>query len=128
RRLRVSRDVVVWEPGGGRVPRGVSRSGGRRVVCAPARSFRSVDYRWLPAADPFGQCRMILPREKDHEYDIEHGMDETGERFWIRTNGGGRRNFRLVTAPLDDARPEPWSEVLAHRDDVMLEDFDVFAR
>jgi oligopeptidase B len=55
-------------------------------------------------------------------------MDPTGERFWIRSNGGGRRNFRLVTAPLDDARAERWTEVLAHREDVMLEDFDVFAR
>jgi oligopeptidase B len=55
-------------------------------------------------------------------------MDAHGERFWIRTSGGGRRNFRLVTAPLDDARAERWTEALAHREDVMLEDFDVFAR
>ena len=107
---------------------GVFRSRSRRVVFAAARSFTSGDYRWLRADEPFGQWRMIQPREKDHEYDVDHGMDERGERFWIRTNGGGRRNFRLVTAPVDDARAERWSEVLAHRDDVMLEDFDVFAR
>src|SRR2546428_10942127 len=71
---------------------------------------------------------MILPREKDHEYDVDNGLDATGERFWIRTNGGGRRNFRLVTAPMDDARGERWTEVLAHREEEMLEDFDVFAR
>jgi oligopeptidase B len=107
---------------------GVFRSRSRRVVFAAARSFTSGDYQWLRADEPFGQWRMIQPREKDHEYDVDHGMDERGERFWIRTNGGGRRNFRLVTAPVDDARAERWSEVLAHRDAVMLEDFDVFAR
>jgi oligopeptidase B len=107
---------------------GVFRSRSRRLLFTAARSFTSGDYRWLPAGQPFDDWRMIQPREKDHEYDVDHGMDQTGERFWIRTNGGGRRNFRLVTAPLDDPRAERWTEVLAHRDDVMLEDFDVFAR
>jgi oligopeptidase B len=47
--------------------------------------------------------------------------------LYIRTNAGGRRNFRLVVTPIDDPRPERWQELIAHRDDVMLEDVDVFA-
>jgi oligopeptidase B len=107
---------------------GVFRSRSRNIVFAAARSFTSGEYRWLSAAEPFGEWRMIRPREKDHEYDVDHGIDAAGERLWIRTNGGGRRNFRLVTAALDDTRGERWTEVLAHREGVMLEDFDVFAR
>jgi oligopeptidase B len=107
---------------------GVFRSRSRKVLFAAARSFTSGEYRWLPATAPFGEWRLILPREKDHEYDVDHGIEPRGEHFWIRTNGGGRRNFRLVTTPVDDTRAERWREVLAHRDDVMLEDFDVFAR
>jgi oligopeptidase B len=107
---------------------GVFRSRSRKIVFAAARSFTSGEYRWLSAAEPFGEWRMIRPREKDHEYDVDHGIDAAGERLWIRTNGGGRRNFRLVTAALDDTRGERWTEVLAHREGVMLEDFDVFAR
>jgi len=107
---------------------GVFRSRSRKIVFAAARSFTSAEYRWLSATEPFGAWRTILPREKDHEYDVEHGIDTHGERFWIRSSGGGRRNFRLVTAPIDDARPERWTEVVPHRADVMLEDFDVFAR
>ncbi len=107
---------------------GVVRSRSRAVVLAAARSFTSGEYRWLPAREPLGEWRLIQPREKDHEYDVDHWTGAGGDRFWIRTNGGGQRNFRLVTAPLDDARAANWTEVLAHRDDVMLEDFDVFAR
>src|SRR5438093_39627 len=66
---------------------------------------------------------MFTAREKDHEYAVDHG----GDRFYIRTNGGGRRNFRLVWAPVADPRPERWTELIAHRDEVMLEDLDVFA-
>jgi oligopeptidase B len=103
---------------------GVFRTRSRAFVMAASRSFTSGEYRWLPAGEPHAAWRLIAPRERDHEYDVDHG----GDRFWIRTNGGGRRNFRLVTAPVDDPRPERWTEVLAHRDDVMLEDLDVFAR
>ena len=71
---------------------------------------------------------LILAREQDHEYHVEHWMGEgADERFYIRTNGGGRRNFRLVTAPVADPRPSSWIERIAHRDDVMLEDVEVFA-
>ena len=38
--------------------------------------------------------KLIAPREKEHEYDVDH-RDGT---FCIRTNDKGR-NFRLVTAP-----------------------------
>jgi oligopeptidase B len=127
-RLGVSADDLLLEERDELFRLGIFRSRTRRILFAAARTFTSGDYRWLSAAEPFGEWRMIQPREKDHEYDVDHGIDDRGERFWIRTNGGGRRNFRLVTAPLDDARAERWTEVLAHREDVMLEDFDVFAR
>ncbi|HEV8586596.1 MAG TPA: S9 family peptidase [Methylomirabilota bacterium] len=107
---------------------GVFRSRSRAVVFAAARSFTSGEYRWLPARAPHGEWRMIQPREKDHEYDVDHWTGPGGDRFWIRTNAHGQRNFRLVSAPTGDPRAANWTEVLAHRVDVMLEDFDVFAR
>ena len=84
--------------------------------------------RYCPAADTGAPWAVILFREQDHEYHVDHGMGEGAEeRFYIRTNGGGRRNFRLVTAPVADPRPERWVEEIAHRDDVMLGDVEVFA-
>ena len=127
-RLGATADDLLLEETNELFRLGVFRSRSRKLVFAAARSFTSAEYRWLPAAEPFGAWRMIQPREKDHEYDVDHGVDPSGDRLWIRTNGGGRRNFRLVTAPLSDPGAEHWTEVLAHREDVMLEDFDVFAR
>ena len=65
---------------------------------------------------------MIAPRASDHEYDVDHRDD----LFYIRTNQEGRRNFSIVTAPVDDPDPERWREVVPHRDDVMLEGIDLF--
>ena len=69
----------------------------------------------------------MLGRQKDHEYSVDHGAGPGGGVFYIRTNANGQRNFCLVAAPADDPGPERWHELIAHRDDVMLEDVDVFA-
>jgi oligopeptidase B len=101
----------------------VSRDRSLAYVLASSGSFTSTEVRYLPADRPAASWTCILPREADHEYHVDHGAG----LFYIRTNGGGRRNFRLVTVPVDDPRPERWTELIAHRDDVMLEDVDVFA-
>jgi oligopeptidase B len=46
--------------------------------------------------------------------------------WFIRTNDLGR-NFRLVTAPAATPDREHWTELIPHRDAVMLEDVDLFA-
>src|SRR5262249_41744042 len=84
---------------------------------ASPRPRRAMSPRRIPPAPGSS-----WPREKDHEYDVDHG----GDFFYIRTNGGGRRNFRLVRTPVADPRPERWEELIPHRENVMLEEFDVF--
>jgi oligopeptidase B len=105
----------------------VARSRSLAYLFLISGSFTSTEMRYCPAAEPDSAWRMILPREKDHEYQVDHGRGPDGDLFYIRTNGGGRRNFRLVTAPVDDPRPDRWRELIPHREDVMLEDVDVFA-
>ena len=102
---------------------GVERSRSRAYLFLGVGSFTSSEWRYLRADEPGGAWRMLTVREKDHEYAVDHG----GDRFYIRTNGGGRRNFRLLAAPVDDPRPERFTELVAHRESVMLEDVDVFA-
>ena len=63
-----------------------------------------------------------MTQQQDREYDVDHH----GDRFYIRVNDTGR-NFRLVSTPVEDLRPERWQEVLAHDPDVMIEGVDLFA-
>jgi oligopeptidase B len=106
---------------------GVERSRSRAYLFLVAGSFTSSEWRYIPAGDPAAVWKMLTPREKDHEYAVDHGNDGGGDRFYIRTNGGGRRNFRLVSAPVDAPRPERFTELIPHRAEVMLEDVEVFA-
>jgi oligopeptidase B len=76
----------------------------------------------LPAAEPEGRFTLISPREDEHEYSIDH----RNGLWFIRTNDRGR-NFRLVTAPVATPGREFWTELIAHRDGVMIEEIDLFA-
>jgi oligopeptidase B len=100
----------------------VWRSRSRAMLFAGSYSFTSTETRFVPATQPYGVWQIVHPREGDHEYHVEH----SGELFYIRTNGDGLRNYRLVTAPVTDPAKARWTEILPHRDDVMLEDLDVF--
>jgi oligopeptidase B len=43
------------------------------------------------------------------------------------TNEKGAKNFKLMETPVGKTGQEHWKEVIAHRDDILIEDFDVFA-
>lgn len=81
----------------------------------------SQEYRYLEADRPFDEFKTFLPRGRDHEYQIEHFDD----RFIIRTNDQAK-NFRLMSTPLDRTAREHWREIIPHRDDVYLGDFELF--
>jgi len=98
-----------------------TRSGGYLLLTSASHTTSEV--RFLSADDPFGQFRLMAPREDHHEYYAEHhpgpqpGAGE--EVFFIRTNSGGR-TFRLVTAPVRTPGQESWREVVPNRPEVML--------
>ncbi len=81
----------------------------------------NLETHYLSASDPLGQFRLIRPRQKDFFYEVEHH----GAHFLIRTNWNAR-NFRLMQAPIEQPGPEHWTEVIAHRPEVLLDGVEVF--
>ena len=104
---------------------GVAKTLDERFLLVGSESKDASEWRVADAdaggALPFAM-RTVLARRADVEYDVEH----RGGRFYVRINDTGR-NFRLVT--LDAAAPDlaHAEELIAARDDVMLDDVDVFA-
>src|SRR6202008_3578377 len=87
-----------------------------------AFSKTSTDFRYLPANEPNGTWKVILARQPDHEYDVDH----RGDLFYIRSNKGAK-NFRIVTAPVADPSEKNWKEFVAHRPAVKIEGIDLFS-
>jgi oligopeptidase B len=122
-RLGAAADALLYEETDELFRLWVWRSRSRAFLFLGSHSFTSTETRFLSAAQPDRVWQMIQPRERDHEYHVDHA----GDRFYIRTNGDGARNFRLVTAPIDAPGKARWTEILAHREHVMLDDLDVFS-
>jgi oligopeptidase B len=88
---------------------GSTRSDSWIVIQSASRTSSEV---WLlstdrPTDDPF----VVLERRPD----VEYGIDHWGEMFVMHTNDDAV-DFRLLTAPVeaDLARPESWTELVAH--------------
>ena len=80
------------------------------------------DYHILDANNPNGDFKQFIPRdEKAHEYSIAHFED----KFYIVTNWDAT-NFQLMETPVNATGKENWKEVIAHREDVLLEGIELF--
>ena len=85
-------------------------------------STMSSEYRICSADDPHGSFSIVQPRERGLEYDIDHYQDH----FYMVTNKDKSTNFKLMKTPVDQTSKEYWVDVIAHRDQVLLEDVDLF--
>jgi len=97
------------------------RTKSEKMIFMAAYSNTSAEYRFLDVANPTGEFRVIQPREKDHEYTVSHFRD----KFYIVTNYRAK-NFRLMETPVDKPSKENWKELIPHRNDVLLEEIEVF--
>ena len=100
---------------------GVDKSTSDEYIVIWHQSTLANDYHLLKADQPEGDFARFTPREDEHRYQLEHVDDQ----FYILTDWEAP-NYRLMTAPVTAADKSQWQEVVAHRDDVLLDDLDVF--
>jgi oligopeptidase B len=123
---------LIYEETDERFSIGIGQSRSRAWLFLTSHSATTSEVRFLSADRPQDAFTLAVPRRHEHEYYLDHHpsyshADGGGDRFWIVTNDRGR-NFRLVTAPVGDPRETNWSELIGHREDVMLDGVDLFAR
>jgi oligopeptidase B len=116
-----SADELVYEEADEEFSVSVGRTKSQDYIFITSHQTLSTEYRYVSADDPSAEFRVILPRAAGHEYSVEH----YGDHFYFRTNHEAP-NFRLVRAPVADPGIDGWEEVVAHRDSVLLEGFDIF--
>ncbi|MBI3654017.1 MAG: S9 family peptidase [Acidobacteria bacterium] len=101
---------------------GVGRSDDEKIIFLGANSKTSDEFRYLPADQPNGEFKMILARQPDHEYSVEH----YGNNFYIRTKKDAK-NFRVVTAPVNDPAEKNWKTFIPHNPNVKIDGINFFA-
>ncbi len=100
---------------------GVYRSRSKAKIFIGSYQTVSTEYRMLDANDPDGEFVLIEPRQRDHEYNVVH----FGEKLYIVTNWEAK-NFRLMETSVDKPSRSNWKEVVAHREETLLEGVEMF--
>ena len=99
----------------------VYNSKSRDYIFIVSGSTLSTEFRYLKADKPNGEFKVFQPRQRDLEYSIEHFANH----FYIRTNLNAK-NFRLMKTPVSKTEKSNWVEVIPGRDDIFLQNFEIF--
>jgi oligopeptidase B len=100
----------------------VTKSKSNAYILIGSYSTLSSEYQYLDANKPEDDFKIFQPREKDLEYSLAHYKDH----FYILTNEGKATNFKIMKTPETATSKDNWTEVIAHREDVLVEDMSLF--
>ena len=101
----------------------IAKSKSRKYLAIESGSTLTTEYRILNADNPDGKFEIFQKRIRGVEYSINHYKDS----FYIMTNADDAENFKLMKTLETTTTKENWKEVIAHREDVLLEDIEIFA-
>lgn len=119
-----SADRLLYEEADDSYYLGVGRSRSERYLFLSCSSTEQSEWWYADSLDPQLRLRCVLPRKDGHEYQVEH----RGGDFFLRSNREAP-NFRLARVPIErSADPAAWIDVLPHREDVFIEDFELGSR
>lgn len=98
------------------------RSLDKKMIFMGSYAKTSREFRYLRADNPAGEFKIVLPRQEGHEYDVDHykGL------FYITTNKDAK-NFRIVTAPIDDPSEKNWKPFIEHNPKIKIDGLYTFS-
>ena len=94
----------------------------RKYLVIGSTSTLTSEFRILDAKNPDGEFTMFQKRTRGLEYGIAHYED----KWYIVTNKDKATNFKLMVTPDGATDKKNWTDLIPHRDDVLLEDIDIF--
>ena len=117
-----SEDVVVFEEKDETYNTYVYKTKSHKFIVIGSSSTLSSEFRIIAADKPYGEWRVIQPREENLEYSLAH----YGDYFYIQTNKDNATNFKLMKTPINKTTKENWVDVIPHREETLLEDVSIF--
>ncbi len=117
------RDELIFEEADEEFTCMVHKSKTEEYLFIHSESTISSEMQFLRSDQADGKFQLLQSRIPHLEYAADH----FGDQFWIKTNADAQ-NFKIVKAPISNPSKENWIDVIAHRPEVLLEDFDLFSR
>lgn len=118
---QASSDQMVYEDKDETYYVGVFTTKSRAYVMIQSSQTMATEYSYVRADQPDQPFKIMIPRQRGHEYYANH----FGNYFYLLSNDHAQ-NFRLMRTPVARPGRDNWEEVIPHRADVLLEDFEFF--
>jgi oligopeptidase B len=117
-----SNDILVYFEKDDTYSVEVTKEKSKKYIVISSSSTMTTEFRTLLADNPEGEFTIFQKRVRGLEYDIAH----FGEHFYVLTNKDEATNFKLMKTPELATAKENWVDIIAHREDVLIEDIDIF--
>lgn len=118
----VSEDVLVFEEKDETFSVFIYKEKSKKYIVIGSQSTMTSEFQFLNADTPDGEFTVFQKRTRGLEYSISH----FGDSFYVLTNKDKATNFKLMKTPETATSKENWVDVIAHREDVLLEDIEIF--
>lgn len=99
----------------------VSKSKSKDFIYIYSTSTIATECRLINANKPKSSFKVFHPRENDHRYFIYHDKDG----FYVLSNYKAK-NYRIFKTPVNKTIRKNWQEIIAHREDVLIQDIEIF--
>lgn len=117
-------DVTVFEETDETFVTYISKTKSRKYLIINSESTLSSECRILESDRTENDFRVFQERQPDMLY----GIDHYGEHFYIQTNADGAKNYKIMRTPVGLTEKQNWEEIVAPREQVMIESFTIFSR
>ncbi|MDR3272951.1 MAG: S9 family peptidase [Flavobacteriaceae bacterium] len=115
-------DILIYKEKDETFDCSVNKTKSMKYIFIESSATLSDEYRFIPADEPNAEFEIFQKRERELEYSFDH----FGDDFYILTNKDGATNFKLMKTRVNQTNKEFWAEVIPHRENVLLENFEIF--
>ncbi|MTH14416.1 S9 family peptidase [Flavobacterium sp. LC2016-01] len=115
-------DVLVYNETDDTFNVSVHKEKSKKYIVISSGSTLTTEYRILNSDNPDGEFEVFQTRVRGLEYSISHFEDS----FYVLTNKDKATNFKLMKTPENKTGKRNWVDVIPHREDVLLEDIEIF--
>lgn len=100
----------------------IYKSKSKKYLLINSSSTLTTEYRIVLSVTPDAKFTVFQKRTRGLEYSISH----YGDSFYIVTNKDKATNFKVMKTDEDKYSKENWVDLIPHREEVLLEDIDIF--
>jgi oligopeptidase B len=117
-----SKDELIFHEEDETFSVGVQESKSHEYIFIASYSTLTTEYQFVNANDPLAEFELVQPRKRGLEYSVYQFEDH----FYILNNHENATNYKISKAPIIQPSIEYWEDLMEHREDVLIEDLEIF--